>query len=62
MEHCIALPEVNAACEDLKSEVPPHPTFDLIVLDIHLRNIRAEEEEAQRKLEEEMGIPPPSTG
>ena len=62
MEHCMALPESNEHSQDLEPEVTPHPDFNLIVLEVHLKDIRAEEEEKQRKLEEEAGIKPAATG
>jgi hypothetical protein len=58
MNHCMALPETNEHSEDLDPEVPPHPDFDLIVLEVYLKDNRAEEEEMKRKLEEEAGIAP----
>lgn len=61
MEHCIALPEATEDSEDLDPEISRHPDFDLIVFEVHLKDVRAEEEEKQRKLEEEAGIAPAST-
>ena len=58
MEHCLALPEANEDSQDLPSEIPAHPDFDLIVLEVYLKDNRAEEEEKLRKLEEESGIVP----
>ena len=56
MKHCIAPPETNEHSEGLDSQIPPYSTPNLIVLDVFLKDNRAEEEELQRKLEEEAGV------
>lgn len=55
MEHCLAPPEIDPNCAEMEPQVPDHPVFDLIVLEVYVKDPRGEEEEKNKRMMEEVG-------